>query len=772
MSREARFGRWEVQRLLGRGGMAEVWLAVDPDGRPAAIKQLLTDHEPLVRRFVREREALDSIDHPGVIRALDAGVGGGRPWLALTWVNGPDLRQHAERLRRRPPSERVAAVRRVALDLLDALAAVHRAGWVHRDLKPQNVLLDAGRDARLIDFGVVAPIGVPDEHRVTASGVLVGTAAWAAPEQLAGEVVDPRADLWGLGATLYLLLTGRRPYDDGDIATVLRARLGTDPLPPSLVDPTVPPELESFVSRLMARDPADRFPDAATAARALDPTAEDDAPLAGREGPLAQAAAAIRRARAGERVRLHLDGGIGSGRTWLARVVSETARRHGVPCVVDPAGPDPPGLVLLSRPAPGAERVPLDPLPVSDVRRSVHLLAPATPDLAAAAERLHRWSGGNPGLLLALVTAHRQGGALVLPETPRVDVGRWLDGLDLDALTVAGALALVRHPLPVDRLEVAAQVPPELVLPELEARGVAARAGRGWRLAAEVLRAPILDRLPDPDGLRARLVDAPPVDPHPPAELDEGRAAWARGEVSLALDRLHAAAALARAEQDDATLIAAADPLADLLLAAGSLAPALGLARSATRLATALGDRSLEVLALLRLGETLLDLGRPLAAARPLADASALAKATHDDPSRRRAHVLRARGFLDQRGPGAEAAALDRLLPWLGGDDPGVHAVACRAQALLGDEAAARRSARRVVRAGSPTAAARQALEVGAACVALGDADSADRVLRAADPFPYFAWRAEVLRRRSRGLAEPPLPAEMGEGLDGDPPGG
>lgn len=771
MSTEGRFGRWEVDRLLGRGGMAEVWLATDPTGRPAALKHLLTDHLPLVRRFTREGRVLDAVDHPGVVRRLDAGVAEGRPWMALTWVNGPDLRAVAERLRRRPPSERAAFTRRVALGLLDALGAVHRAGWVHRDLKPQNVLLDQGRDPRLIDFGVAAPVGEADDAPPTLEGVLVGTAAWAAPEQLVGDPADARADLWSLGAVLYLLLTGRRPYAEADVAATVRVRLTEDPLPPSLVDPTVPPELEGFVQRLLARDPARRFPDTEAAARALDPDPAADAPLAGREAPLAQVAEAIRRARGGERVVLHLDGAVGSGRGWLARMATRTARRHGVPCVVGPDEAElarlPAGgvVVLSAQPIPGAERVALGPLPVADVRRSLHLLAPATPDLAGAAERLHRWTGGNAGLLLQLVAQHREGAALRLPDRPATDASRWLDGLDLDALTVAGALALATAPLGADALEAAAQVPPELVLPELEARGVAVRAGRGWRLGGEALRDPILRRLPDPEGLQARIADRTAAPP-PLPEVVAGRAAWAAGDLAGALDRLHAAAALARASRDDATLVAASDPLADVLLATGSPGPALRLARSAVQLAAGLGDRVLEVGALLRLGEVLVDLGRPAAAAQPLADASALAKAVRAEDARRAAHVARARVALDQDAPGAAPAALDRILPWLGGGDAEVHGVAARAYARLGDHAATARAAARSGAARTPSAAARAALDFARAWTDLGDSAAAERSLAAVAPFPFYAWRAEGLRRRALGLPPPPLPPAMAEGLD------
>ncbi len=527
-----RIGRWTIERLLGQGGMASVLLGIDdsvPDGHvghEAAIKWLHSISPRIRARFAREVRVLQGLDHPRIARVLEAGEQDGRPWVALQYVDGPDLAQHAVTLRKRPPAERAARCRTYAQDLCEALAAIHEAGLVHRDVKPANVLLAPDGHVVLTDFGVVAELA--SEDPVTQSGTLVGTAAWAAPEQLGCADVDARADQYGLGATLYLLLTGQRPIEANDAGEILRQVIAGRIRAPSALDPTVPPALDAFVLRLLNRDPADRYPDMRHALAALGPTEVAGQALAGRQPAIDALARALDVVAGGKGLLVAVRGGPLSGRGWLAGVARESGERRDISVLIadDPLTLDAAcvrlaageAVLVLSADTRGRTPdvvIPLDPLSLADIRRSTHALAPATPNLAVAADLLHRWSGGNAGLYLVLVEATRVGDAVVLGAAPPdVPAAPFLAGLDLDALTVAGALAAVPGAVDLDTIARIAQVPAAVALAELARRGMAVRSeGDHWRLLPEALRGPILAGLPDADALLDRAAACvPPED--------------------------------------------------------------------------------------------------------------------------------------------------------------------------------------------------------------------------------------------------------------------
>lgn len=549
--------------MLGQGGMATVLLGIDDSvppgqlGHEAAIKWLHSSSARIRARFAREIRVMQSITHPGVARVLEAGEAEGRPWMALAFVDGPDLAQYALTLRKRPPAERAARVRTYAVDLCGALACIHDAGLVHRDVKPANVLLAPDGHVVLTDFGVVAELD--SEDPVTQSGTLVGTAAWAAPEQLGGSDVDARADQYGLGATLYLLLTGQRPIEAQEPAEILRRVLSGQIRPPSTLDPTIPAELEAFVLRLMNLRPEDRFPDLHAALASLGPAGPVGRPLAGRQPAIDAIAQALDTVASGTGLLVAVRGAPLSGRGWLADMARDSGERRAIRVVTadDPrtleaacehlaAGE---ALLVLSASRSFPWRVPdrtitLDPLSLADVRRSTHALAPNTPQLANVADQLHRWSGGNAGLFLSLVAASTQGGTLVIGHIPPlVDADPFLAGLDLDALTVAGALAAVPGSLDLDLLARIAQVPPGDVVAELEERGIAARSeGEQWRLLAEALREPILMRVPDAEALLDRAVACLPPEDTDDADpvLGEAHRLDSAGKESEAITLLRA----------------------------------------------------------------------------------------------------------------------------------------------------------------------------------------------------------------------------------------
>ena len=238
----------------------------------------------LVRRFEREIASLRRLDHPGIVGFLEHGVHLGRPYYVMDHIDGIDLRLYSEKLAQRPPKERYARCRLIGRSLSETLAYLHSQGLVHRDVKPSNVLVAHDQRIVLTDFGVVKDLADSEQTQV---GLMVGTPAFAAPEQVEGTEVDHRADLFGLGGTLYYVLTCKVPFASRD------RRVRARPAAPSDTDPAVPPDLEAVVLRLMAPDAQHRFPDAAAVGRALATDTNEGVPVAGRKQALEAVATAL-----------------------------------------------------------------------------------------------------------------------------------------------------------------------------------------------------------------------------------------------------------------------------------------------------------------------------------------------------------------------------------------------------------------------------------------------------------------------------------------------
>ena len=256
-----RLGPHRVLRVLGRGGVGVVFLARDDRlGREVAIKVLRPEFadEDGRSRFRREAGAAAAIRHDGVVVPLELGeLADGSPFLVMEFVPGGTLR---DRIRAGPVPPKAAA--EWVAQAADGLHAAHAAGLVHRDVKPANILIDdaTGR-AKVTDFGLARPLD--DAARLTATGELLGTPAYMAPEQLAdADTVDPRTDVYGLGATLYEGLSGVVPFR-GPVPVVLRQVAADDPLPPRRLNPGVPRDLETICLRAMAKEPHRRYPTAA-----------------------------------------------------------------------------------------------------------------------------------------------------------------------------------------------------------------------------------------------------------------------------------------------------------------------------------------------------------------------------------------------------------------------------------------------------------------------------------------------------------------------------
>jgi eukaryotic-like serine/threonine-protein kinase len=252
-------GRYELERPLGHGAFAVVDLARDVElDRLVALKRLaenLSRDGDLRARFLREARLAARLAHPNVVRVYDVGEDGGQPFIAMEYVDGETLADLVARRGALPPDE-VAAL---GIQIARGLAAAHEAGLVHRDVKPQNLLLRSDGVLKLGDFGVAFGL---EGTRLTMAGTVLGTAAYLAPEQARGEEVTAAADIYGAGAVLYELLAGRPPRTPSSLAE-LGSR--TEILPP----PDAPRPLADIVRRCLRHDPERRPASAAALAREL-----------------------------------------------------------------------------------------------------------------------------------------------------------------------------------------------------------------------------------------------------------------------------------------------------------------------------------------------------------------------------------------------------------------------------------------------------------------------------------------------------------------------
>jgi serine/threonine protein kinase len=259
--------RYVLESLIATGGMGTVWRGRDEIlGRPVAIKVLhdqLAKDPDILERFRAEAVAAARLSHPGVIRVFDTGLDGATCYIVMELVEGPTL---AESLAQRGPLDPAEAIR-IARHILDALSHAHAAGVVHRDVKPTNVLT-GDHAVKVTDFGIAKAAFARSD--LTATGKLLGTAKYLAPEQAAGSPVDGRADLYALGVVMYEMLTGRVPFDaETDLATAM-LRLTEVPTPPRALRANIPRDLDRIVVRALSRDPDERFQSAEEMSSALE----------------------------------------------------------------------------------------------------------------------------------------------------------------------------------------------------------------------------------------------------------------------------------------------------------------------------------------------------------------------------------------------------------------------------------------------------------------------------------------------------------------------
>jgi serine/threonine protein kinase len=252
----SRFGRWILDRELGRGGMGCVYLAHDADEpeRLAAVKVLaaeLTTHSGAIQRFQREIKALKTLDHPNIVHFLESGTHEGLFYYVMEYVEGRDYAELLDEQGRLPWPE----VLEVAIQVSAALKHAHHHGIIHRDLKPSNLM--RGEDGRvcLTDFGIAHVFA--DKH-LTRPGAVVGTAEYLSPEQAEGKLATDRSDLYSLGCVLYTLLCGRNPFRGENIIDLLHKHRYGQFDPPGTVVLDLPHEFDEVICQLMEKDPAKR----------------------------------------------------------------------------------------------------------------------------------------------------------------------------------------------------------------------------------------------------------------------------------------------------------------------------------------------------------------------------------------------------------------------------------------------------------------------------------------------------------------------------------
>jgi serine/threonine-protein kinase len=248
-------GRYRIQRKLGAGGMADVYLAEDQElGRRVAIKILNGRHandDQFIERFRREAKNAAALNHPNIVSIYDRGEAEDTYYIAMEFLDGRTLKELVVSRGAAPINVAIEYARQI----LSALRFAHRHGIVHRDIKPHNVLVDAEGRVKVTDFGI-ARAGT---SQMTETGSIVGTAQYLSPEQARGGEVDPRSDLYSLGVVLYELLTGKTPFDGETPVEIAMKHLSNAPKPPSKLRPDVTPELDKVVLRALAKNPDDRY---------------------------------------------------------------------------------------------------------------------------------------------------------------------------------------------------------------------------------------------------------------------------------------------------------------------------------------------------------------------------------------------------------------------------------------------------------------------------------------------------------------------------------
>jgi tRNA A-37 threonylcarbamoyl transferase component Bud32 len=250
--------RYEVEELVGRGGMSSVYKARDTLlERNVALKILHERHledEEYVERFRREARIVAQLSHPNIVTVIDRGEADGTPFIVFEYVDGKTLDEMVGRRGALPIDEALE----IAIASARGLAFAHRHGLVHRDVKPQNILLNGDREPKVTDFGIARSLDV--KKGVTQTGTVLGTSSYIAPEQASGDGASVQSDVYSLGVVLFELLTGSVPFEGENFVTVAMRHINEPAPHVASLRPDVPPRLNAAVDRALAKNPRDRFP--------------------------------------------------------------------------------------------------------------------------------------------------------------------------------------------------------------------------------------------------------------------------------------------------------------------------------------------------------------------------------------------------------------------------------------------------------------------------------------------------------------------------------
>lgn len=280
-----KYGRYEIVDRLGKGSVGEVYLAHDPNiDRKVALKVLHKEHlasKEIIKRFTKEAKAIGRLSHPNIVSVYDVGKDHGTIYIAMEYLEGHPLNEAIQ-----SKKFDMATIVRIGRQVAAALDYAHQKGIVHRDVKPSNLMITDTNQVKLTDFGI-AHFEDASITLQTCSGDILGTPAYMPPEQVAGQDVDGRSDLYSLGVILYELMVGRRPFIENTLTALFKAISQDSFIPPRKVKPSIPTDLSDIVQKCMEKNPDRRYQSGAELASALSAHLPDEKtdlkPLKGRQ---------------------------------------------------------------------------------------------------------------------------------------------------------------------------------------------------------------------------------------------------------------------------------------------------------------------------------------------------------------------------------------------------------------------------------------------------------------------------------------------------------
>ena len=273
MNAPQRIGKYEIISQIASGGFGVIYKGWDPFiKRPVAIKMCATPDAEVRKRFQQEAQFVGNLVHRNITLVFDYGVEGEVPYIVQEFLTGFDLDQ----LLKGGALADTRTVVAILLQVCDGLEFAHHRGIIHRDIKPSNIRVLEDGTVKILDFGIAKSL--ESASKLTQTGIALGTAGYLAPEQIQGQTVDPRTDIFSLGIVAYELVTGRRPFQGNTLSNVLYRILHEEPEAPASVAPGCPEELDAIIRRCMAKDPAERFQ---TAHELLEALRQISAPGAG-----------------------------------------------------------------------------------------------------------------------------------------------------------------------------------------------------------------------------------------------------------------------------------------------------------------------------------------------------------------------------------------------------------------------------------------------------------------------------------------------------------